>query len=59
MTLLEMITEWRKGCSNADSKHPEECLVCTRSLIDAMERQLRSPQANNVRAITDINEIPK
>jgi hypothetical protein len=56
VTILEMITEWRKGCSNADSKHPEECLVCTRGLIDAIERQLRAPQPN-VRVIGE-NQNP-
>jgi PP-loop superfamily ATP-utilizing enzyme len=46
MTPLEMIAEWRKGCSNsmeADGvqwRHPERCPHCTRALIDALEARL-------------------
>lgn len=40
MTPLEMITEWRKGCSCAHAGKPEECHECTRALIDALERKL-------------------
>jgi hypothetical protein len=39
MTILEMIKVWKQGCSNASEGHPEECLECTRALIDAIERQ--------------------
>lgn len=49
MTPLEMIQEWRRGCSCADPQHPEQCQECTRALIDAMERKLStvvSPDAN-------------
>lgn len=40
MTPLEMIAEWRKGCSCAPAGKPEECAECTRALIDALERGL-------------------
>lgn len=55
LTPLEMIEEWRKGCSCAGPSHdemmglppessqPEECLDCTRALVDALERSLRQP----------------
>jgi hypothetical protein len=41
VTPLEMIAEWRKGCSCAPSGKPEECQECTRVLIDGIEGQLR------------------
>lgn len=51
MEILEMITEWRKGCSCSmfdedgnvvDQRlHPESCQVCTVGLIDAIERAAR------------------
>lgn len=40
MTPLEMIAEWRRGCSCAPPEHPEECHDCTRALIDALDRKL-------------------
>lgn len=43
MTPLEMIAEWRKGCSVAASiLYPENCQSCTRALIDALEKALRN-----------------
>jgi len=45
MTPLEMIAEWRKGCTCADSEHPEQCPECTRELINAMEKVLPFYQA--------------
>lgn len=41
MTPLEMVAEWRKGCSCASQGKPEECLECTRALIDMLEAKLR------------------
>lgn len=35
MEILEMIAEWRKGCSV--SKHPVDCPACTEALINAIE----------------------
>jgi len=35
---LEMIAEWRKGCSVAQK--PEECPECTLALINALEKSL-------------------
>lgn len=40
LTPLEMIAEWRKGCSCSDKEHPEECHECTLALIDAIERHI-------------------
>lgn len=40
MTPLAMIQEWRKGCSCASKDRPEECLECTRALIDHLEPAL-------------------
>lgn len=37
MTPLEMIAEWRKGCSCSSPEMPEECSECTKALIDAIE----------------------
>lgn len=42
MTPLEMIAEWRKGCSCAPAGKPEQCAECTRGLIDALERDVGS-----------------
>jgi hypothetical protein len=36
---LEMIAEWRKGCSVAQK--PEECPECTLALINALEKALK------------------
>lgn len=41
MTILEMIAEWRKGCSCASAGKPEECPECTRALIDAIEKKAK------------------
>lgn len=49
MTILEMIQEWRKGCSNTQRyiggrtvcEHPENCTDCTRALVDAIEAKLK------------------
>lgn len=38
MTPLEMIKEWRKGCTCATLEHPEECTACTVGLIEAIEK---------------------
>ena len=48
MTILEMIEQWRKGCSNTQNythgrtvcEHPENCPDCTRALVDAIEAKL-------------------
>lgn len=40
MTILEMIKEWRKGCS-CGPHNPANCPDCTAALIDAIERKLR------------------
>lgn len=39
MTIIEMIAEWRRGCSDAAPDSPELCAQCTRGLIDAIERK--------------------
>lgn len=39
MTILEMIKEWRKGCS-CGPHNPANCPDCTMALIDAIERKL-------------------
>lgn len=36
MEILEMIAEWRKGCS-VSRKHPVDCPECTEALINAIE----------------------
>lgn len=41
MTPQEMIAEWRRGCSNAPPDRPEVCPICTRALIEALDRALR------------------
>jgi hypothetical protein len=43
VTPLEMIAEWRKGCSCAPKGQPEECRACTRGLINALEKALLPP----------------
>lgn len=57
MEILEMIAEWRKGCTVAgpmrDSYYagmpptsPCECIDCTEGLIDAIERKLLAEKAS-------------
>lgn len=40
MTPLEMIAEWRRGCSNTIGAEPEQCEECTRALIEAIAAKL-------------------
>jgi hypothetical protein len=50
MTPLEMIAEWRRGCADAHptmGKRPEECQLCTRELIEAIERSLQAQEEAN------------
>lgn len=44
MEPLQMIAEWRKGCSCAAAGRPEECPECTAALIDALEQALIARQ---------------
>lgn len=37
---LRDIAEWMRGCSCGSVEHPEECLECTRALIEAIKRWL-------------------
>lgn len=58
MSPLEMITEWRKGCSNAGpvydrmfgnpigSTSPDQCQECTAALINAIETKLKHQAAS-------------
>lgn len=39
MEILEMIAEWRTGCTCAPPEHPEECVACTINLISAIENK--------------------
>lgn len=39
MEILEMIAEWRRGCTCAPEDHPEECAECTVGLIRAIENR--------------------
>jgi hypothetical protein len=46
VTPLEMIAEWRRGCSCAGGDdNPATCEVCTSALIDALERSLSTTEA--------------
>jgi len=38
---LDIIAEWRNGCSCASPGRPEECGECSRAAIEALERWLR------------------
>ena len=44
MKILEMIMEWRKGCSCATPEHPEKCPECTLGLIEAIEQREKASQ---------------
>lgn len=50
MTPLEMIAEWRRGCSLAGADDPCACRACTMALIDSLEQSLRNSQAAELRA---------
>lgn len=45
MSPLQIIEEWRRGCSCATPGKPEECPECTKGAIEAIERQLVQQQA--------------
>lgn len=60
MRPLEMIAEWRKGCTVAgplfneiidkDGKtSPADCVECTEGLINALEGRLREDERKNAR----------
>lgn len=59
MTPLEMIAEWRKGCTVAGPMHSHcfpdgdplpagYCVECTEGLIDALESRLRRGEPSEV-----------
>lgn len=56
MKPLEMISEWRKGCSCGSVDHPEECRECTRALVDAIEAELKRQQF--LKSHARISDIP-
>ena len=39
MTILEMIKEWRRGCS-CGLHNPADCPDCTTALVDAIENKI-------------------
>jgi hypothetical protein len=41
MTILEMIEEWRKGCSIAGPDNLHECGHCSEALLDIIEKKLK------------------
>ena len=45
MNILEMIAEWRKGCSCSVGKSPYECRECTVDLIFAIEGKAKDAAA--------------
>lgn len=47
MDILEMIHEWRRGCSCALDR-PSQCEECTNNLIDAIERKLLSRNGETI-----------
>lgn len=47
MTILEMIEEWRKGCSCSTEGHPEECHDCTVVLIEAIEKRYKKDEVES------------
>lgn len=57
MTPLEQISEWRKGCSCSRPGKPEECLECTRGLIEALEKSIRRTVMTDTKGAGDIEAI--
>ena len=47
MTPLEMIKEWKRGCSCAPKETPEDCKDCTVGLISAIENSLVNGNENH------------
>ena len=69
MTPLEMIAEWRKGCSNAGPMHSKcfpdgepiktgYCVECTEALIDALEAKIREQQVEPVAVLRFASKVP-
>lgn len=59
---LEMIAEWRKGCSIAGpllgkDDSPAECVECTEALIEYLEKRLRQDDAQHRRIRLILNEV--
>lgn len=63
MTPLQMIAEWRRGCSNAGPRNasglgadttPAECIECTEGLINALEQSLQGACMKPVRQLVTI-----
>lgn len=61
MTILEMIAEWRKGCSNTnDRQHggksyrvsPVNCSECTIGLIESIEARMQKHEG--LRALDEL-----
>ena len=53
MTILEMIEEWRRGCSLPEGMSPYDCRECTLALIHAIENKAKED------ATSASNEIAK
>lgn len=58
---LEMIAEWKKGCSIAgpqsgEGDSPANCFECTAALIDALESVLREPSVEMIEDVAGSQE---
>lgn len=40
MSLVEMIAEWKQGCSHAPGRRPEDCAACTRAVVERMVKKV-------------------
>lgn len=56
MTPLEMIAEWKKGCTVSLNDSPESCGFCTRALIDGIEAYLIADDQQK-RKISTTNQV--
>ena len=57
MTPLEMIAEWRKGCSCSDIDSPEQCPECTKELIESLEWKLSKEQERSTKLASSVLAI--
>lgn len=53
MTILEMIEEWERGCSNTIGEKPIMCNECTQGLINAIKQSELKRQLEELKELKE------